>query len=108
MPYRPLRECIVDLSLLYRNEDLIYIDDYAHHPTIEIEAALDATRQLFPSRYITGVFQPHLYSRTRDFMHEFASALSRLDRVILLDIYPAREEPINGVTSEALLYIDRA
>ena len=89
-------------EFVVHTSEKVYIDDYAHHPT-EIEAALDATRQLFPDREITGVFQPHLYSRTRDFMTSFARALEKLDRIILLDIYPAREEPIEGVTSQALL-----
>ena len=84
-----------------RNKKSVFIDDYAHHPT-EIEAALDATRQLFPERIVTGIFQPHLFSRTRDFMHGFARALEKLDRVVLLDIYPAREEPIDGITSKSI------
>ena len=78
---------------------LTYIDDYAHHPA-ELESAISSIRQIFPGRRITGVFQPHLYTRTRDFAPEFARALSGLDKLILLDIYPAREEPIPGVTSE--------
>ena len=78
---------------------LTYIDDYAHHPA-ELESAISSIRQIFPGRRITGVFQPHLYTRTRDFASEFARALSGLDKLILLDIYPAREEPIPGVTSE--------
>ena len=77
---------------------LTYIDDYAHHPA-ELAAAIGALREVFPTRKITGIFQPHLYTRTRDFATEFAEALSALDEVILLDIYPAREEPIEGVTS---------
>ena len=77
---------------------LTYIDDYAHHPA-ELAAAIGAIREVFPTRKITGIFQPHLYTRTRDFAPEFAEALSALDEVILLDIYPAREEPIEGVTS---------
>ena len=78
---------------------LTYIDDYAHHPA-ELESAISSIRQIFPGRRITGIFQPHLYTRTRDFAPEFARALSGLDKLILLDIYPAREEPIPGVTSE--------
>lgn len=85
-----------------RTKDLIYIDDYAHHPT-EINALIDSVRLLYPGRKLTGIFQPHLFSRTRDFFDEFANALSRLDETILLPIYPAREEPIEGVTSDALL-----
>lgn len=77
---------------------LTYIDDYAHHPR-ELDAAISSIRGIFPGRKITGVFQPHLYTRTRDFAQEFAQALSGLDKLILLDIYPAREEPIPGVSS---------
>lgn len=80
---------------------LTYIDDYAHHPR-ELGAAITSIRDMFPGRKITGVFQPHLYSRTRDFAPEFAQSLSALDELILLDIYPAREEPIPGVTSELI------
>jgi UDP-N-acetylmuramate--alanine ligase len=82
--------------------ELAYVDDYAHHPT-EITAAIDAARELFPSRKISVVFQPHLYSRTRDFAAGFALALSLADEVILLPIYPAREKPIDGVDSQMLL-----
>lgn len=85
-----------------RSEKLVYIDDYAHHPT-EIAALVDSVRMLYPTRFITGIFQPHLFSRTRDFQSGFVRELSRLDKVILMPIYPAREEPIPGVTSEALL-----
>ena len=77
---------------------ICYIDDYAHHPA-ELNSAISSVRQVFPGRKITGIFQPHLYTRTRDFAPEFAEALSLLDKLILLDIYPAREEPIEGVTS---------
>ncbi len=80
----------------------VVIDDYAHHPT-ELEAAIGAARELFPERRITGVFQPHLFSRTRDFVDGFAGALDKLDEVVLLPIYPAREEPLPGVTSRLLL-----
>ena len=80
---------------------LTYIDDYAHHPA-ELETAISSIRQVFPGRKLTGIFQPHLYTRTRDFAPEFARALSGLDKLILLDIYPAREEPIPGVTSEII------
>ena len=80
----------------------IVIDDYAHHPT-EINALIDAVKQLYPDKKITGIFQPHLYSRTRDFASEFASSLSRLDKLYLLDIYPAREKQIPGVNAEMLL-----
>jgi UDP-N-acetylmuramate--alanine ligase len=80
----------------------VYIDDYAHHPQ-EIMATLRAIRLLFPNRKLTGIFQPHLYSRTRDFADEFAQSLENLDEIILLPIYPARENPIEGVSSEMLL-----
>lgn len=79
----------------------VYIDDYAHHPE-EINAALSSIRKAYPSSKLTAVFQPHLYTRTRDFAPEFAQALSLADKVILLDIYPARELPIPGVTSEII------
>lgn len=79
-----------------------YIDDYAHHPD-EIRSTLAAARMLFPDRRMTVVFQPHLFSRTRDLMNEFADSLSLADNVILMDIYPAREKPIEGVTSAALM-----
>ena len=78
-----------------------YIDDYAHHPQ-EIAAAISSMRNIFPGRKLTAVFQPHLYTRTRDFADEFAESLSMVDKLILLDIYPAREEPIPGVTSEII------
>lgn len=78
-----------------------YIDDYAHHPQ-EIATAIDSVRKLYPERKLIGVFQPHLYTRTRDFATEFARVLHTLDELILLPIYPAREEPIPGVTSEML------
>lgn len=78
-----------------------YIDDYAHHPK-EIAAAASSIRGMFPGRKITAIFQPHLYTRTRDFADEFAEALGHVDKLILLDIYPAREEPIPGVTSELI------
>lgn len=79
-----------------------YIDDYAHHPQ-ELRASVESIRRLFPDRYSIVIFQPHLYTRTRDFLEEFAGVLSRADEVILLPIYPARELPIPGVTSDALL-----
>ena len=78
-----------------------YIDDYAHHPA-ELESAITSMREIFPGRKLTAIFQPHLYTRTRDFAPEFAAALSKVDKIILLDIYPAREEPIPGVTSEMI------
>lgn len=82
--------------------DVVYIDDYAHHPT-EILAFLKSVRALYPGRKLTAIFQPHLFSRTRDFLDGFADALSETDELILLDIYPAREQPIPGITSELLL-----
>jgi UDP-N-acetylmuramate--alanine ligase len=85
-----------------KTNDLVYIDDYAHHPT-EIHALISSVRLLYPDRKIKGVFQPHLFTRTRDFFDGFASELSELDEVILMPIYPARELPIPGVTSDALL-----
>jgi UDP-N-acetylmuramate--alanine ligase len=87
---------------IVNNEKIIYIDDYAHHPT-EIEACLSAAKTLYPDKKVTAVFQPHLFSRTRDFMKEFGSSLSIADAVILLPVYPARELPIPGITSEAVL-----
>ena len=85
-----------------KNAKHVYVDDYAHHPA-EIKAALTAARKVFTDKELTVVFQPHLFTRTRDFMDGFAESLSLADRVILLDIYPARELPIEGVTSAALL-----
>lgn len=79
----------------------VYMDDYAHHPR-ELAAALTSVRAMFPERHLTAVFQPHLYTRTRDLYAEFAEALSQADEVILLPIYPAREEPIEGVQSELI------
>ncbi|SFT67917.1 UDP-N-acetylmuramate--L-alanine ligase [Lishizhenia tianjinensis] len=85
-----------------KTDNRIYIDDYAHHPT-EVKALLKSIELLYPEKKIIGIFQPHLFSRTQDFMEEFAQELSRLDELILLPIYPAREEPIPGITSEVLL-----
>lgn len=82
-------------------KDLVFIDDYAHHPS-ELKVAIDAAKTLYPNRKLTGIFQPHLYSRTRDFVDGFAEELDKLDEVILMDIYPARELPIEGVTSERI------
>ena len=84
-----------------KTDDIVFIDDYAHHPK-ELAESIDSIKALYPTKKITGVFQPHLYTRTRDFFEDFAQSLSKLDEVILLDIYPAREEPINGVTSEII------
>lgn len=89
------------LDVHFDEDGVTYIDDYAHHPA-EIAGALSSIRQIFPGRKITGIFQPHLYTRTRDFAPQFAKSLSLLDKLILLDIYPAREEPIPGVSSEII------
>ena len=85
-----------------QNSRHIYIDDYAHHPE-EISATLSAVKSLFPEEKITVIFQPHLYSRTRDFADDFAKSLSAADEVMLMDIYPAREKPIEGINSRMLL-----
>ncbi len=85
-----------------RTEKLIYIDDYAHHPT-EIKALVDSVKLIYPNKKITGIFQPHLFSRTKDFIEDFAEELSKIDDLILLPIYPARELPMEGITSEYLL-----
>jgi UDP-N-acetylmuramate--alanine ligase len=85
-----------------KKNDLIYIDDYAHHPT-ELNALISSIRMLYPTKKIIGAFQPHLFSRTRDFFDAFAAELSQLDELILLPIYPARELPIEGITSNVLL-----
>jgi UDP-N-acetylmuramate--alanine ligase len=89
-------------EIIYRSNKQIYIDDYAHHPTA-IYQLLKSVRLMFPQVPICGIFQPHLYSRTKDFLEEFAESLSALDQLLLLPIYPAREEPIEGVSSEVLL-----
>jgi len=84
-----------------QRDDLVYIDDYAHHPE-ELKASIGSVKELYSDKKITGIFQPHLYSRTRDFAEEFANSLELLDEIILLEIYPAREEPILGITSEII------
>ena len=86
----------------YQGSSSVYIDDYAHHPE-EVKSTLNAVRSLYPEQKITVVFQPHLFSRTRDFADEFAQSLSLADELILLEIYPARETPIEGVDAEMLL-----
>ncbi|ELR71855.1 UDP-N-acetylmuramate--alanine ligase [Fulvivirga imtechensis AK7] len=86
---------------LLRSDKIVFVDDYAHHP-VEIEAFLGSLRAMYPDRKITAIFQPHLYSRTRDFAEGFAKSLSLADEVILLDIYPAREEPIEGVSADII------
>jgi UDP-N-acetylmuramate--alanine ligase len=87
---------------ILKTDTIIQIDDYAHHPE-EIRAFLTALRMLYPEKHITAIFQPHLYSRTRDFADGFAETLSLADRVLLLDIYPAREKPIEGVSSRMII-----
>lgn len=87
---------------IIRSEKLVYVDDYAHHPQ-EIKALVSSIRLLYPGKKITGIFQPHLFSRTKDFADDFAQELSELDELILLPIYPAREEPIHGISSNWLL-----
>ena len=89
------------LDIHLNTEKISYIDDYAHHPK-ELATAISSMRDIFPGRKLTAIFQPHLYTRTRDFADGFAEALSKVDKLILLDIYPAREEPIPGVTSEII------
>lgn len=103
-----IKEALATFSGVKRRFDLrvkrpgcVYIDDYAHHPE-EIGAALSSIRKAYPDMKLTVAFQPHLYTRTRDFAEEFAKALSNVDKLILLEIYPAREEPIPGVTSEII------
>jgi len=88
-------------EFIIKRDDLVYIDDYAHHPT-EITAFLSSLRAMYPGKKITAVFQPHLYSRTRDFAEGFSKSLSIADEVLLMDIYPARELPIPGVSSDML------
>ena len=104
-----LRDGMSSFSGVYRRFDIhvnmpqvAYVDDYAHHP-MELKACIDSVKRLYPERYVIGVFQPHLFTRTRDFADGFAEVLSGMDEVALLPIYPAREEPIAGVTSEWLL-----
>ncbi|MGI9546530.1 MAG: UDP-N-acetylmuramate--L-alanine ligase [Flavobacteriaceae bacterium] len=107
-PYR-LAEALesfkgVQRRFSYRINEIgfVFIDDYAHHPT-EIDAVFDAVKEMHPNQNLLAVFQPHLYTRTKDFAGEFARSLARFDSVLLLDIYPAREEPIKGISSEWLL-----
>ncbi len=89
------------LDFHVQNDDVVYIDDYAHHPK-ELSATINSVRDLFPDKKITGIFQPHLFTRTRDFATEFARSLDLLDEIILMDIYPAREKPIPGVDSKMI------
>ena len=87
---------------IVRTENAVVIDDYAHHPG-ELDAIIGSVRELYPGKTISGIFQPHLFTRTRDFADGFAKSLSQLDDLILMDIYPARELPIPGITSAWLL-----
>lgn len=103
-----LRRGLASYSGVYRRFNIhvntpriAYVDDYAHHPT-ELAASISSIRKLYPQRHIIGIFQPHLYTRTRDFAEGFKQVLSKVDELILLPIYPAREKPIPGVTSELL------
>ncbi len=89
-------------SYQIKSENLVYIDDYAHHPT-EINAVHQAVRELYPNQKILAIFQPHLFSRTKDFADGFAESLAQFDELLLMDIYPARELPMEGITSEWLL-----
>ena len=85
-----------------RTDNLIYIDDYAHHP-MEIKSLVESIRMLYPGKKVTGIFQPHLFSRTKDFAEGFVEELNKLDELVLMPIYPAREEPIHGISSDWLL-----
>jgi UDP-N-acetylmuramate--alanine ligase len=88
-------------DFILKTDKTVMIDDYAHHPQ-ELAASIASVKELYPDKKVTGIFQPHLYSRTRDFAADFARSLSALDELILLDIYPAREKPIEGVTSKII------
>ncbi|WP_111308013.1 UDP-N-acetylmuramate--L-alanine ligase [Confluentibacter sediminis] len=108
-PYQQLAKALASYQGVKRRftyqiktENLVYIDDYAHHPE-EINAVHQAVREMYPNKKILAIFQPHLFSRTRDFIDDFAKSLSQFDDILLLDIYPARELPIEGVTSLWLL-----
>ncbi|PIF02433.1 MAG: UDP-N-acetylmuramate--L-alanine ligase [Draconibacterium sp.] len=104
-----IRKGIADFSgvsrrfdVRYSDKNKMYIDDYAHHPE-ELSAVINSVRKLYPNKKITGIFQPHLYSRTRDFAKEFAQSLDLLDETVLIPIYPAREEPIENISSKTIL-----
>ena len=108
-PYQQLAKALASYKGVKRRftyqiktEDFVFIDDYAHHPE-EINAVHQAVREMYPGKKVLAIFQPHLFSRTRDFVDDFAKSLSQFDAVLLLDIYPARELPIEGVTSQWLL-----
>lgn len=88
-------------DFILKTDKIVMIDDYAHHPD-ELSASIKSVKALYPDKKVTGIFQPHLYSRTRDFASQFAKSLSLLDELVLLDIYPAREKPIEGVTSQII------
>jgi len=88
-------------DIKYKSEKQVYIDDYAHHPE-ELKAVITSVKALYAGRKVTGIFQPHLYSRTRDFADEFAASLDLLDEAVLIPLYPAREEPVRGVSSELI------
>jgi len=109
LPHEGIRKAMENFSGIQRRfeyqvktEKLTYIDDYAHHPQ-EIEATIKSLRGLYPDKRLTGIFQPHLYTRTRDLADEFAKSLNLLDAIILLEIYPARELPIEGVSARLIL-----
>lgn len=108
VPVEKIRHALADFMGVKRRfnrwdiNGKVYIDDYAHHPT-ELNALTGSLKDMFPGKKVLGVFQPHLYTRTRDFMDGFVDSLARFDELLLLDIYPARELPIEGITSEALL-----
>lgn len=89
------------LDVRIKKDDLVFIDDYAHHPD-ELRACISSVKSLYPDKKVTGVFQPHLFSRTRDFASGFAKSLDLLDEIVVLDIYPAREKPLKGVSSEII------
>lgn len=90
------------MEYIIKRNDLIYLDDYAHHPE-ELKASIQSVKALFPDKKVLGIFQPHLFSRTRDFLDGFAESLALLDQLVLLEIYPAREKPIPGINSQLLL-----
>ena len=98
MAYRGVKR---RFEYVIKSPEIVYIDDYAHHPS-ELAALIDSVHHLFPKKKVTLIFQPHLFSRTKDFMNEFAEVLAQVDELFLLDIYPARELPIEGVTSKVL------
>ena len=108
-PYRQLAKALASFkgvkrrfSYQIKTDDFVFIDDYAHHPE-EINAVHQAVREMYPGKKVLAIFQPHLFSRTRDFIDDFAKSLSQFDELLLLDIYPARELPMEGVTSSWLL-----